>query len=90
MGRNREDCEKCYPESTSDKGRYPYRESPQSWKATPLGSHDDASDNDDADRLKLTRSIVAKFTFWKHKEKVLRAARQKPGTEEAQGYQTIS
>ena len=35
MGRNREDCEKCYPESTSDKGRYPYRESPQSWKATP-------------------------------------------------------
>ena len=46
-------------------------------KPRPLGSHDDASDNDDADRPKLTRPIIAKFTFWKQKEKVLRAARQK-------------
>ena len=38
-------------------------------KPRPLGSHDDASDNDDADRPKLTRPIVAKFTFWKQKEK---------------------
>ena len=43
----------------------------------PLGSHDDASNNDDADMPKLTRPIVAKFTFWKQKEKVLRAVRQK-------------
>ena len=46
-------------------------------KPHPLGSHDHASDNDDADRPKLTRPIIAKFTFWKQKEKVLRAARQK-------------
>ena len=46
-------------------------------KPRPLGSHDDTSDNDDADRPKLTRPIIAKFTFWKQKEKVLRAARQK-------------
>ena len=44
-------------------------------KPRPIGSHDDASDNDD--RPKLTRPIVAKFTFWKQKEKVLLAARQK-------------
>ena len=46
-------------------------------KPRPLGSRDDASDNDDADRPKLTGPIIAKFTFWKQKEKVLRAARQK-------------
>ena len=40
-------------------------------KPRPLGSHNDTSDNDNADRPKLTRPIVAKFTFWKQKEKVL-------------------
>ena len=46
-------------------------------KPCPLGSHDDASDNDDADRPKLTRPIITKFMFWKQKERVLCAARQK-------------
>ena len=78
MGRSREDCETCYSDSTSDKGRYSYRETTHRvGKPRPIGNHDDAGDNDDADRPKLTRPIVAKFTFWKQKEKVLRAARQK-------------
>ena len=46
-------------------------------KPHPLGSNDDVSDNDDAYRPKLTRPIIAKFTFWKQKERVLRAAKQK-------------
>ena len=73
MGRNREDCEKCYSESISDlKEDIHIERAHRVGKARPLGSHDDASDNYDADR-----PIVAKFTFWKQKEKVLRASRQK-------------
>ena len=44
-------------------------------KPRPLGSHDGTGGDDEGP--KFTRPIVAKFTFWKQKENVLRAARQK-------------
>ena len=38
-------------------------------KPRPLGSHDDASDNDDADRPKLTRPITRSLLFGNRRKK---------------------
>ena len=64
MGRNIEDCKNISQNQLQIKKDIHIKRDHGVGKPHPLGSHDNASDNDDADRPKLTRPTVAKFTIW--------------------------